>query len=678
MQEEKGIINTCMILETIIPWLFYVVFFVIPLIFLPFTSELFEFNKMVSVYLLTTLIVAAWLVKMIYKKKIIFRRTILDIPLVIFLLSQIISTFLSIDFHTSLLGYYSRFNGGLLSSLSYSLLYWAFVSNMDKEKTMKVIYSGVAASIISSLYGVLEHFGIDKNLWVQDVVNRVFSTFGQPNWLAAWLVALIPLTWMKIKNYKEKSSLIFLGISILFFITLLFTKSRSGIPAFFFAYLIFWGGSLFLKKEKIKKELTPFIVVSSSILLAIFIFGTPWTPSLEQLVLRKQAISNPSGPALETGGTESWEIRKIVWKGAIEIWKHNLLFGTGPETFAYSYYNVRPVEHNLVSEWDFLYNKAHNEYLNFAANTGSLGLASYLALIGFMAWQILKPKEGKPKTRLALFSGFSSLLIANFFGFSVVPTQLLLFLFPAFAVTLGLKTKTQEQKIALTRGQKVFISLVVFLSLYTLFLIARYWYSDYLYAKGKSLNDKGEVVKGRMFETQAISLSPNEAVFWDELSQSDTAISVALSENKEKDKASEFAKVAISESDRAISLSPKNLNLKRNRASMFIKLSALEANYLLGAKKVLEEALLLAPTDAKLSYNLGLIEAKLGDNDTAISTLERTIELKTNYKDARLALAILLIRKGEKAKAKEELIYILEKIDPNDTVARGQLEEIGR
>ena len=80
--------------------------------------------------------------------------------------------------------------------------------------------------------------------------------------------------------------------------------------------------------------------------------------------------------------SESIDIRKIVWKGAVNLGLQYPLFGTGVETFAYSYYFVRPVEHNLTSEWDYLYNKAHNEYLNFFATTGVAGLATYLLYIG--------------------------------------------------------------------------------------------------------------------------------------------------------------------------------------------------------------------------------------------------------------------------------------------------------
>ena len=174
---------------------FTAIFFLTPLIVVPFTSELFEFNKIVFIYFSTTIIVFLWALKSIYTRKIIFRRTILDIPLIIFLLSQLISTILSQDRFTSFFGYYSRFHGGLLSIISYSLLYWAFVSNINVKQIKKTLKFLISSAFIVSIYAILERFGIDKNLWVQDVQNRVFSTLGQPNWLAAWITAIIPLTW---------------------------------------------------------------------------------------------------------------------------------------------------------------------------------------------------------------------------------------------------------------------------------------------------------------------------------------------------------------------------------------------------------------------------------------------------------------------------------------------------
>ncbi|MFH1840737.1 MAG: hypothetical protein ABH807_01075, partial [Candidatus Shapirobacteria bacterium] len=174
--------------------LFYALFFLTPLAMTPFNSELFEFNKMLAVYLLTILIGAVWAVRMIKEKKIIFQRTPLDLFLIIFLLTQILAFFFSIDRHTSFWGYYGRWNGGLLSTFCYLLLYWALVSNLNPKNILLTVRYLLFATAIVALYGITQHFGIDKNLWVQDVQNRVFSTLGQPNWLAAYLAAILPLS----------------------------------------------------------------------------------------------------------------------------------------------------------------------------------------------------------------------------------------------------------------------------------------------------------------------------------------------------------------------------------------------------------------------------------------------------------------------------------------------------
>ncbi len=243
---------------------------------------------------------------------------------------------------------------------------------------------------------------------------------GQPNWLAAYLVSLVPLTWYCLLNAKiQKHKIIWIGVSILFFACILFTKSRSGLLGLGAAYTIFWVFNW-------RKYLKLFVSLSVLFLIIVGIFGTPFTPSINDLMhpktIQKTAVDTSEG------GTESGAIRAIVWKGAIEVFKHNSVFGTGYETFGYSYWQYRPAEHNNISEWDFLYNKAHNEYLNFAANIGSFGLISYAILIGVSIFVMRKNP--------ALLAGYVSVLITNFFGFSVVVISLMTFLFPAMAIIL--------------------------------------------------------------------------------------------------------------------------------------------------------------------------------------------------------------------------------------------------
>ncbi|MEN8253515.1 MAG: hypothetical protein ABFQ62_04025, partial [Patescibacteria group bacterium] len=262
--------------KKIISFLFHFLLFSTPFIFTWVNEELFEFPKMLFVYTLTTLIASAWIIRMILEKRIIFKRSKFDFLFFFFIFSQLISTLISIHPQTSIFGYYSRLHGGLLSTISYLILYFAFVSNVSKKQIKYYFYTLTGSSFLVSLYSIPEHFGhspscflmfgeFNASCWKQDVINRVFGSFGQPNWLAAYTVTLMPLVSSlflseRIKhpifNVKNLKPLFALTTSILLLITLLFTKSRSGFLAFAVSMSLYLLGLVYLKTKKLKYQIS--------------------------------------------------------------------------------------------------------------------------------------------------------------------------------------------------------------------------------------------------------------------------------------------------------------------------------------------------------------------------------------------------------------------------------------
>src|SRR3989338_11613707 len=110
---------------------FLLLIFFLPLVLSTRSSEVFELPKMLFVYAMTAVIVGLWLGRMALRREILIRRTPLDIPILLVLISQMASTIYSIDPHVSWWGWYGRFHGGLWSTISYTLLYYAFVSNIS-------------------------------------------------------------------------------------------------------------------------------------------------------------------------------------------------------------------------------------------------------------------------------------------------------------------------------------------------------------------------------------------------------------------------------------------------------------------------------------------------------------------------------------------------------------------
>lgn len=693
--------------QKILTWLFQLLVFLTPLFFATNTDELFEFNKMMLTYLLTIGLATVWLLRMVFERRVIFQKTALDIPLILFFVSQLISTIFSIHPHTSWLGYYSRFHGGLLSTIAYIVLYYAFVSNYKRSQLPALFFIMFSSAALVSLYGILEHFGhspscliitgtFDVGCWVQDVQSRVFATFGQPNWLAAYLVTLLPLgVHLSMTVKKAPLKAFYFVTSCLLFTALIFTKSRSGLLGFGVSAGIFSISVIYLSiKTKTvpsewKKQVTFF---ATFLLIAALAFGTQYTPSLSSIIQKNknttttQIQENVPVNRLEQGGTDSGEIRKIVWTGAIDIWKRYPLFGSGVETFAYSYYKDRPQAHNLVSEWDFLYNKAHNEYLNFLATTGIVGLSTYLLLQAWVSLLFIRAilfqnKDANTKLMAtALLAGYAAVSVSNFFGFSTVMIGILFFLLPGFFIvwsedhyqfeTEPKKKNVNKNTVSRDGTSYIFSTIVILIALVFLAGTLRYWQADKQYAKGSAYLGIGEYSQGFALLGNAIDSNPKEALYYDTLADTYSQVAVQLHLQGEATVATELATSAVTLSNQALELNPVHLNFHKTKIRILIQLARVNPSYLNQAELTAHQAIELAPTDAKLRFTLAQLQHAQGKTTEAVKTLQQTIEMKPNYEAAYTLLAEIYISNGQPTQAVETANYILEHLNPDNTRAQ--------
>lgn len=698
----------------------YLTVLVTPFLFTFVNIELFEFNKMLFVYAMTAVLATTWIARMLLSKTVLFRRTPLDIPLLLFLGGQLIALLFSLDARTSFLGYYTRFHGGLLSWICYALVYWVSVSTLSYREWLRLAATMLASLFGSVLYAFPEHFGhspscialrgnFDVSCWVQDVQHRVFGTFGQPNWLAAYIVVLLPLAGItalrsRILQLFSNTHLMqwFAGITtLLAWTTLLFTKSRSGLLAAAVAAMVMGIGlaitwyrddenrTVFSKKS----ILLPTGLLLSGVLFITGMVGTPWTPSIGEFFQESKAPTRETTttPAnrLENGGTESGEIRKIVWQGAIDVWRRYPLFGSGPSTFAYSYYTDRPIEHNTVSEWDFLYNKAHNEFLDFLATTGSIGFGTYLILMGSIWWIggriLFKNGEYSLDLRLLVLSmlaGHAALHASNFFGFSTVAPTVIQFLFLGMITRISIEpadpysTGQSSSDEDLEAWQYAALVGLVLIALFGLGQVWRWWRADQLAAQAEQLRQQNQLSQSAQTLEKALQLMPHEPLLYESMSQSTGQLALGLAQIGEATAASQIAALAEETSAEALRRNPYHLNFYRSQTRLYIWLSNLDPSYLEKAATTIQDAQRLAPTDPKLVYLEGVIAEEQNNIDAAIDSYQRAVAMKPNYKTARTSLATLQIQEARWQAAADQLQYILQFIDPNDTIVTQQLENI--
>ncbi len=797
----------------IIRSLFYGIFFLTPLVLFPKTFELFEFNKLWTIYIISLIILFFWVGKMIVSKKLIFTRTPFDIPIALFFLSQVVATILSIDPYVSFWGYYSRFNGGLLSIGTYIFLYYAFLSNFLPEKdseefqgktnslyilfafislvvgaflvsisenvgflqnifllatfvmpciffikafvyppVKKLFLIMISSGLVVALWGFTSHFGydftclifrgsLDVACWTDafQPTVRLFSTLGQPNWLAAYFSILIPIS-MSLGIYrltnthetrelskqnllsfvKERGNIqafLLIGLSLLLFIEILWSQSQSGYLGILTGLFTFFAGILYfvLKHTKIKNIYKNRTIKTSAIIIILFFLAsffmgnplqgripllslsgfmrtfTPVSPPEQTTNTQTQTVVSPE----ELGGSDSGKIRLVVWRGAFELFKKHPLFGTGVETFAYSYYSVKPQEHNLLSEWDFLYNKAHNEYINYLATTGIVGLGTYLFMIFWFLFYTIKYLFKKSYAGnlpvlliLALLASYVTILTSNFFGFSVVIINLYLFFIPALVLVLTGKIKKTNMPEGEMSPGKAFV-LIVFgvFCLFLLIQLLNFWFADQNYSMGYNLNRAQQYGQANKYLEDAVNLYPGEDLYKNELALNYAAIALLLTSEKQQQQAQIYLDRAVQMSTDVVQRHPQNIVYYKSRVQTLFLLSDLDKKYFDEALKTLKEAKKLAPTDAKLLYNEGLLYGQKNDYENAKKAFTQALELKSNYRDARYAMAVYLNQQAKQEKnldqkqkliheAQGSLTYILNFINPNDKQAKELLESL--
>jgi tetratricopeptide (TPR) repeat protein len=239
------------------------------------------------------------------------------------------------------------------------------------------------------------------------------------------------------------------------------------------------------------------------------------------------------------------------------------------------------------------------------------------------------------------------------------------FLYPAMAMVIANeKRKTQDEKrrekpAKLEWWQYGSIALFVLCSLFFVLRLAQFWYADVLYARGSQELKQGYPQEAFQILQRATSLNPNEPVIHSELGYAAALLAQIAHQQEEDELRDQLINVSISQSSQSLMISTRNLNFWKNRVKSFYALAEIDPKFLQPALESLLEAIKLAPTDAKLWYNLGILYTKLEQPEEAIETLEKTVEIKKNYQSARYALALLYEDAGRREEALEQTEYIL-------------------
>ena len=113
------------LLNRIVKYNIYILVFLLPLFFLPFSFEIFEYNKQYLLFFLFSSALFAWVLKQVaYDKEIRFKKSPIDYLILGFLFVSLLSAIFSVDKSSSLFGFYGRFSDGLIGLFGLAALYF--------------------------------------------------------------------------------------------------------------------------------------------------------------------------------------------------------------------------------------------------------------------------------------------------------------------------------------------------------------------------------------------------------------------------------------------------------------------------------------------------------------------------------------------------------------------------
>jgi len=172
----------------------------LPLLVLPgMLTDATELPKLLALALSTAILAGIALSRLLVARERAFPRSPLTIPVFSLLLISAIS----------LVG--TRAPGsGLYAFLYMASLVAAFAMSSSLPSRHRLVQAMLAASGIVSLYAIGQFIGFDPFSWQSHFKPRVFSTMGNPVFLAGFLAATFPLAfarWLAIESEEEKDLL---------------------------------------------------------------------------------------------------------------------------------------------------------------------------------------------------------------------------------------------------------------------------------------------------------------------------------------------------------------------------------------------------------------------------------------------------------------------------------------
>jgi hypothetical protein len=323
----------------------------------------------------------------------------------------------------------------LLKSLAYAGVFFLALALVNRRSRVQLLARVIVyAAVIHAIYAVLMHLSNTDEEYFGTLIshgNSASGTYANRNHFAGYLEMSLAVgigllisglsdrkadTWKKflrltVEWILSPKMILRLALCILV-IALTTTHSRMGNTAFFSSLLVAGALGIVLSRKATRNTV---LLLASLIAIDLFIVGS-WF-GVEKLAQR-----------LEQTTMVNVQEREDPAAYTIPLIKDYPVFGSGPGTFYVAFPRYRPA--TVVSYYDY----THNDYAQFAAESGILGLALLggFVVLSLGAALVAQWQRRDPLMRgmsFACIMGVTAILIHSWVDFNLqIPANAMLFM----------------------------------------------------------------------------------------------------------------------------------------------------------------------------------------------------------------------------------------------------------
>ncbi len=582
----------------------------------------------------------------------------------------LLADLLGANVYKSIWSNYERMEGFVL--IIHLAMYYIVLSSVFKtsEKWIQFFNTSIIASVIMSLYGVLQLAG---KITINQGGVRVDATFGNSSYLAIYLVFHIFLClYMLVSGSKEKWIKWAYGAAVVLeSIILYFTATRGAILGLIGGLLL---AGIFIvclptgdlpegEKEKENKKLRKFSYwLVGSVFAVVFLFVVLRNTSIVEKSPVLSRFSNLGYSEFQTQG------RYFIWPMAVKGVIERPIFGWGQENFNFvfnKYYNP-----NLFGQEEW-FDRTHNVVLDWLIAGGIVGFLSYVSIFVALFYYIWRKNSQLQITERSLLTGMiAAYIFHNIFVFDNLISYIIFFSVLAYVHSFSTEnveingkfyTKTFSDEVSkyiiipvvavLTLGMVYFVNVPAILANKTL-----------IQAITPQKAEDGGIEKNLKLIKQVFfynSFGSGEAL--EQLVQISGQVYVAPQgqiPDSIKKEFYDFAKLKVEEK---VAQSPHDARYLVFAGSFFNRFGQYDE-----AIKYLSRALVESPQKQSIYFEIGSSYLSKGDKAKMFEVFKKAYELKPTSQESRVIYAIGAIYTNNSSVLKELSTQINQDIIIND------------